>query len=54
MTRRFTLALRVLCPDIQNMQIDLTDTPLKRAELRDWKTVADITGEAFADDPTNQ
>ena len=36
------------------MQIDLTDTPLKRAELRDWKTVADITGEAFADDPTNQ
>lgn len=36
------------------MQIDLKDTGLSRATMRDWKTVADITGEAFAEDPVNQ
>lgn len=35
------------------MQIDLTATDLKRAALRDWKQVADITAEAFAEDPVN-
>ncbi len=36
------------------MDIDLTGTELARAHMRDWKHVADITGEAFAEDPVNQ
>lgn len=36
------------------MQIDLTDSELKPAQMTDWKQVADITGEAFAEDPVNQ
>jgi ribosomal protein S18 acetylase RimI-like enzyme len=33
------------------MQIDLTDTPLRVAGTADWKQVADITAEAFSEDP---
>jgi len=33
------------------MQIDLTGTALRRAEARDWEKVADITAEAFSEDP---
>jgi len=36
------------------MQIDLTRSDLVRAQPSDWKAVADITGEAFAQDPVNQ
>jgi len=36
------------------MLIDLTNSPLEQAQQSDWKTVADITGEAFAADPVNQ
>lgn len=36
------------------MDIDLTSSRLTRARMRDWKTVADIIGEAFAEDPVNQ
>ncbi|MCR9196847.1 MAG: hypothetical protein NXH88_19080, partial [Hyphomonas sp.] len=36
------------------MEIDLTSSDLVQARLSDWKTVADITGEAFAEDPVNQ
>ena len=36
------------------MQIDLAGTGLTRAHQKDWKRVADITGEAFAEDPVNQ
>lgn len=36
------------------MEIDLSGTQLRQAHQRDWKTVADITGEAFANDPVNQ
>ena len=36
------------------MNIDLSDTPLSRAAPQDWQTVADITAEAFAEDPVNQ
>jgi len=36
------------------MQIDLTGSDLQPARMADWKRVADITGEAFAEDPVNQ
>ena len=36
------------------MQIDLSDTPLRRADMRDWRQVADITAEGFAEDPVNR
>ncbi|MEM7328902.1 MAG: GNAT family N-acetyltransferase [Pseudomonadota bacterium] len=36
------------------MDIDLTGSDLTRATVAQWKTVADITGEAFANDPVNQ
>lgn len=36
------------------MQIDLTGSDLRAARMADWKLVADITGEAFANDPVNQ
>lgn len=36
------------------MDIDLSNSELSRARMSDWKTVADITGEAFAEDPVNQ
>lgn len=36
------------------MNIDLSNTDLRRAKMSDWKRVADITGEAFAADPVNQ
>lgn len=35
------------------MQIDLTDTPLMPATRLDWQDVADITAEAFTEDPVN-
>lgn len=38
----------------KQMEIDLTSSDLVQAHLSDWKTVADITGEAFAEDPVNQ
>lgn len=50
----FTLAFDTRQSDTSGMQIDLTNSDLTRAQLRDWKTVADITGEAFAQDPVNQ
>nr|WP_070959615.1 GNAT family N-acetyltransferase [Hyphomonas sp. Mor2] len=36
------------------MDINLDDTDLTPARQQDWKRVADITGEAFAQDPVNQ
>lgn len=36
------------------MDIDLTGTKLRRVRTNEWKRVADITGEAFAEDPVNQ
>ena len=36
------------------MQIDLTGTELRQAAKQDWLTVADITAEAFANDPVNR
>lgn len=36
------------------MDIDLSQSDLTRAKPADWKTVADITGEAFYDDPVNR
>ncbi|MEL7540140.1 MAG: hypothetical protein AAGJ51_04490, partial [Pseudomonadota bacterium] len=36
------------------MNIDLSDSDLTRANPAQWKTVADITAEAFATDPVNQ
>ena len=36
------------------MDIDISGTDLTRARMQDWKQVADITGEAFAEDPVNQ
>ncbi|MEM1086157.1 MAG: GNAT family N-acetyltransferase [Pseudomonadota bacterium] len=36
------------------MQIDLSGTPLRPAERRDWRQVADITAEGFAEDPVNR
>lgn len=38
----------------KQMEIDLTSSDLVQAHMSDWKTVADITGEAFAEDPVNQ
>ncbi len=35
------------------MQIDLNTTPLRTASPSDWRQVADITAEAFAEDPVN-
>lgn len=35
------------------MRLDLTGTQLKPAEQQDWRTLADITAEAFANDPVN-
>lgn len=40
--------------DREHMQIDLQTSALRRANRQDWRTVADITGEAFANDPVNQ
>lgn len=36
------------------MDIDLSGSDLTRARIQDWKQVADITGEAFSQDPVNQ
>lgn len=36
------------------MLIDITNTGLRCAELPDWRQVADITAEGFADDPVNR
>lgn len=36
------------------MMIDLTTSALSRAAPNEWRTVADITAEAFADDPVNR
>lgn len=36
------------------MQIDLDGTPLRRANISDWRQVADITAEGFAEDPVNR
>jgi ribosomal protein S18 acetylase RimI-like enzyme len=36
------------------MKIDLSQSPLQQAGRRDWRKVADITAEAFADDPVNR
>lgn len=36
------------------MDINLSGTDLTRAKPEQWKTVADITAEAFATDPVNQ
>ncbi|MEQ9393898.1 GNAT family N-acetyltransferase [Haliea sp.] len=36
------------------MQIDLTATPLRRATIRDWKQLVDITAEAFSEDPVGR
>jgi ribosomal protein S18 acetylase RimI-like enzyme len=36
------------------MQIDLNGTELRQATQQDWRTVADITAEAFANDPVNR
>ena len=36
------------------MDIDLSNSDLRQAEMADWKQVADITAEAFADDPINR
>lgn len=36
------------------MNIDLSDSDLTRANPAQWRTVADITAEAFATDPVNQ
>ena len=36
------------------MDIDLANTDLARASATDWRTVADITAEAFAADPVNR
>ncbi len=36
------------------MDINLSNSDLVQARKSDWKTVADIAGEAFADDPVNQ
>lgn len=36
------------------MQIDLTETPLRRAQMSDWQQVANITAEGFANDPVNR
>ncbi|MEO1323865.1 MAG: GNAT family N-acetyltransferase [Pseudomonadota bacterium] len=36
------------------MEIDLANTDLVRARSQDWQLVADITAEAFANDPVNQ
>ena len=36
------------------MLIDLTASPLSKASQADWRTVADITAEAFENDPVNR
>ena len=36
------------------MEIDLSHSDLRLAQTADWRTVADIAGEAFADDPVNR
>ena len=36
------------------MDIDLETTSLRRATTRDWRQIADITAEAFAEDPVNR
>lgn len=36
------------------MQIDLAGTELRQATQSDWKKVADITAEGFAEDPVNR
>ncbi len=36
------------------MEIDLSNTDLRQARQDDWRLVADITAEAFANDPVNQ
>ena len=48
------LDFRLYRLETQVMQIDLAGTDLKQALMSDWKQVADITGEAFAEDPVNQ
>jgi GNAT superfamily N-acetyltransferase len=35
------------------MEIDLSESDLRQAVPRDWREVADITAEAFANDPVN-
>lgn len=36
------------------MDIDLSQSDLRQAKMGDWRLVADITAEAFANDPVNQ
>jgi ribosomal protein S18 acetylase RimI-like enzyme len=36
------------------MDIDLSGSELRQANLGDWRTVAEITAEAFANDPVNR
>lgn len=36
------------------MDIDLAGSSIRKAERHEWKQVADITAEAFADDPVNR
>jgi ribosomal protein S18 acetylase RimI-like enzyme len=38
----------------RDMDIDLKSTPLRKANPTDWRQVADITAEAFANDPVNR
>ncbi|MEL7031433.1 MAG: GNAT family N-acetyltransferase [Pseudomonadota bacterium] len=48
------LAFAASCIETHDMQIDLSSSELTRAQPSEWKTVADITAEAFATDPVNQ
>lgn len=40
--------------DKVSMHIDLSNSELRQANINEWRTVADITAEAFANDPVNQ
>ncbi len=47
------LAKHPAVPHTDCMHLDLTGTQLRPATTRDWLTLADITAEAFANDPVN-
>lgn len=36
------------------MQIDLSGSALRRADVKEWRRLGELTGEAFADDPVNR
>jgi hypothetical protein len=36
------------------MDINLENTSLRRADISDWPQLADITAEAFSEDPVNR